>query len=253
MYNVRIFHYEGGTQYRLYKRPVFKSEIEDDFLKECGEIDTMLFDDFNEPDTERSNYVSLNRTKQNLIGLCRSNSWHWFVTFTFNSAYVCRSNYEEVCKKTCKWLNNLKNRKAPDLKYVLVPELHKDGENYHCHGLLANCQGLEFVNSGKKTKDGDIIYNMPSWQYGFNTATMVFDTVRVSYYISKYLNKDLHNIIKGKRRFWNSRNCLSMTNVSEEYFVEDIKEFYQNITSDCKFIKKIDLPDIEQAITYIEV
>ena len=46
------------------------------------------------------------------------------------------------------------------MKYIIVPELHKDKEHYHFHGLLANVDNLTFKAwkvDRKKTRSS-IIY-----------------------------------------------------------------------------------------------
>ena len=204
-------------------------------------------------DVERSEYVSLNRSKQNLIGICRANKWDFFVTFTFNPKLVDSSNYEEVCQKACKWFNNLKERYCPDMKYLLVPELHKNGTNYHLHGLIANCKGLKMTVSGKFDKKGNIIYNIPKWKYGWNTATSVSHSGKVSNYISKYITKDTNGLLKGKRRYWASKNVLLPKDVCDELFVEDYKEVITRLAPQMKFIKNTYVSPCNRNIYYIEI
>ena len=221
-YNVRVFYYETGTQYRVYSRPVLKLSEEEkaqrkmdalfmpkkkrvkhqhleynpftDCMEQIDDMDTTL------EKQKRASQVSLNRSKQNLIGICRANRWDYFITFTFNPKIVDSTNYEQVCVKAGNFMHNLQKRHCPNLKYVLVPELHKEGGKYHLHGLIADCDGLQMRVSGKE-KAGHIIYNIPSWKYGWNTATEVGHTGKVSNYIAKYITKDTEGLLHGKRRY----------------------------------------------------
>ncbi|MFR5684267.1 MAG: hypothetical protein ACLUD1_09525, partial [Clostridia bacterium] len=130
----------------------------------------------------------------------------YFVTFTFNRQKIDSSNYELLTEKVRIWLSHLKQRYAPNLKYILVPELHKDGVHYHFHALIANTGNIDFIDSGVK-HNGNTIYNIGNWKFGFTTASKVIDSARASSYITKYITKDLCSVTKFKKRYWASRNC----------------------------------------------
>jgi hypothetical protein len=149
----------------------------------------------------------MGRTKQTVYDYARANLWEWFVTITYDPNKVNRYSYEETGRKLSNWLDNVRKRKAPDLKYIIVPELHDDGA-WHFHGLLSNVGELRLIDSGHKTK-GMNVYNLPDWQNGFTTATKVQDSLRASNYITKYITKDLVNHTKGQKRYWNSKNLLT--------------------------------------------
>ena len=64
-----------------------------------------------------------------------ANDWDWFVTLTFDPQKVDRYNYSDCAKKLKNFID-VTRRKCPGLKYLFVPELHKDGA-FHFHGLIA--------------------------------------------------------------------------------------------------------------------
>lgn len=295
-YNVKVFYYPYGTQYRIYSKPIYKltaeeKEAKKNLKEQCGDIsfvskyrneeshkrlaeyreigvpimecpftDELLYSvrdnydkQLNKQDLiERALQVSLNRSKQQLIGICRANVWDYFITFTFNPRLVDSSNYEQVCQKAGKWMNNLRERTCPDLKYVLVPELHKDGEHYHLHGLMSGCKGLRLRVSGKVDKKGKIIYNMPAWRYGWNTATEVEHSGKVANYISKYITKDTDGLLKGKKRYWCSHNTVRPDDCAIEYYVDDHMEVIAHLSDNIKYLKKCYIPQCNNDIWYIE-
>ncbi len=234
MYNVKVIHYVGGDQMRIYKKPI-KSPGETMRLNpDTGEIiplqhdpDKIMYNPFTDRveyvrdlvDADRSAHVSAARTVNKIYSITRSNRWEWFVTLTFDPVKVDSYDYGVVSKKLHQWIDNLKRRYCPDLKYILVPELHKSGR-YHFHGLFAVCDGLKMVDSGHRVikryrddkgrmrfkKTDQIIYNVGRYNYGWSTATQVTDTKRVSSYISKYITKDLCAATVNKKRYWASRN-----------------------------------------------
>jgi hypothetical protein len=149
---------------------------------------------------------SARRSKNMIYDYARANIWEWFVTITFDPKKVDSLNYDVCTKKLSQWLKNIRKRHCRDMKYLFVPELHKSGR-YHFHGIISDCEGLEFTDSNHKTNDGEVIYNIGKYKLGFTTATKVKDTQKVSMYIAKYVTKDLTSTIKGKRRYWQSKNC----------------------------------------------
>lgn len=161
---------------------------------------------------------------------------------------------KRVDHNTGKYMNNLRERHCPDLKYVLVPELHKDGEHYHLHGVVGNSHGLQLRVSGKTDKRGRIIYNIPSWEYGWNTATEVENTGKVSNYISKYITKDTEHLLHGKRRYWASHNCTLREEVCEEMLVDNHIDMIQFLSKNdsIKHMKSTYVPQTGNNIYYIE-
>lgn len=227
MYNVRVLEYPTGYQVKVYdcvmgvdkdervnpytgevivKKKVTQ-ELEPDVWypvdMDWDEI-WQWFDAEAQFKREESARVSFSRTKKQIYYLCRSNVWDWFVTLTLNPEQVDRYDYEACRKKVRKWLNNI-HRNAKDVYYLVVPEQHKDGA-WHFHGLFGGCEGLEFVDSGKRDGE-DIIYNLGDYKLGFSTATRVKDTSKASSYICKYITKDLCEGTKGRQRYWVSKKC----------------------------------------------
>lgn len=164
-----------------------------------------LIDISDDAEFARSMRSSRNRTIQSIYKYARQAVWNFFVTLTFNQESVDRFDYKECNDKVRVWLNNQKRSYAPDLKYLFVPEQHKDGA-WHFHGLIADVGDMAFADSEHTTKTGQIIYNLSGWRFGFSTATVVTDTSRVSGYITKYITKDLCGATQYANRFLRSRN-----------------------------------------------
>lgn len=154
---------------------------------------------------------SMNRSKNNLMDILKSNDFNFFVTLTFDKNKIDRLDDKETRKKFTQWTNNI-TRDLQNLYYVAVPEYHKKG-GLHFHlligGVIAEDLGLK--DSGKIVKSGrckgQTIYNVTKWSKGFSTATKILDTNAVKYYLSKYLTKGkVDPRFYGKKRFYVSRN-----------------------------------------------
>jgi len=155
--------------------------------------------------------TSQNRTMQQVYDYARANVWEWFVTLTTSAKQVDRLDDEQVEQKLSKWLNNMRYKKAPDIKYLVVKERHKDGA-LHFHALMANTGQLMFreaENNGNGIwHNGQQVYNLTDWKLGFSTATRIKDTLRASNYITKYITKDMVTE-KHRKRYWASKNLLT--------------------------------------------
>ena len=109
-----------------------------------------------------------------------------FVTLTLDKSKVDRYDYKQVIAKYNDMLSNMVQRRG--LKYVLVPELHKDGA-IHFHGFTNDV--LSVKKSRKKDKStGEPIYNIDEYQYGFSTLTYINENRQAcANYILKYITK----------------------------------------------------------------
>ncbi len=184
-FNTKVKMYPNGTDMLVTSsKPVYKAkgyELHDNSIS-------------NRPtsyDTEsesRANNMHASRNK--LYDIAYMNNFQLFVTLTFDKEKIDRYNREEIKPKFKIWLKNGVARK--NLKYLFIPEEHKDGA-IHLHGLVSG--DLKLVDSGKRTTDGKIIYNLPEWKYGFSTAIEI--TGNIDYtarYITKYITKDCKKI-----------------------------------------------------------
>lgn len=124
------------------------------------------------------------------LGVCNPDL-NIFATFTLDGAKIYRYDYKQIIKSLNVWLDNRVRREG--LKYLIVPELHKDGA-IHFHGLLND--KLSRVNSGVK-HHGKVVYNLPEWTLGFTTAQRITgaDCVRkTTEYVLKYITKSADKI-----------------------------------------------------------
>lgn len=262
-YNTKIFDYVDGTHIELFGRSVSKKTSKDKI-----NLGTQLYQDYenekafdaseqfkkNEYRTDKQKEhclnVSQNRTKREIYHIARSNKWEWFITLTIDRKMLDASDYDVTVKKLIKFMNNIKYRKAPDLMYLIVPELHADKRNYHFHGLIANTGSCHFHESGHLDDDGNIIYNWSDWKYGFTTATRIKDNGRVSSYLSKYITKDTTRELKYKKRYYCSKNI----NRVDPYLANGpIDEFIINCGADFDYMKTVSIPGAKQKVTYCEI
>lgn len=241
MYNVRVKKFLDTMQIRVYSEFVFSSEEEkiskrkkeyNPFTEKLEILRTMEELEYN---AERSEKVSRNRTINSIYDIARSNEWEWFFTLTFNPDKVDSFDYAACSKKLSDWLHNMK-KKAPEMKYIVVPEQHKSGR-WHFHGLFTNVDSMNFVDSGLVDKKGKIIYNVGNYRLGFSTATKIDDVNRASSYLCKYITKDLCVKTKGKKRYWASKNVDLP--IVEDYLFNTREVLEDLLCTDNAHIKKV--------------
>ena len=243
-YNSRVLNYPTGQHVTVYSKTINKGNKKEELNK------AYVNSERTKEAEEHSINVSVKHTKNQIYKIARANTWQWFITLTFDRKQTDSSEYEIIVKRLSVFLNNLQKRKCPNLKYLIVPELHKDGKHYHFHGVLSNCDGLQFAYSGKDDNKGKPIFNVVNWKWGFTTATRVDSTERVSSYITKYITKDCAILLKNKKRYYCSHN---IDLPDEEFFNIDEQDFRQTYMDRITFVKSLDVPQAYQHVTYYEL
>lgn len=144
------------------------------------------------------------------IALCTP--FDYFVTLTLDPQKIDRYSIDDAVTRMRSWLDNRVRRHG--LRYILVPELHKDGA-VHFHGFF-NAEGCSFVDSGtmkipgckaprkivkpstrqKYLVDGaQIVYNVADWSLGFSTAIPLYgERAAAVSYVCKYVTKSPQKI-----------------------------------------------------------
>ena len=138
-------------------------------------------------------FQSANRLRE----LIQANpDFKYFLTLTFDKQKVAsRSDAVELKRAISRFFQRL------NIKYVLVPELHKDG-SVHFHGV---CDGsiepyiVPFILHKDKMsramaqmiRDGRELYNFPKYfkRFGFCSIELIHNKQAVANYVSKYIVK----------------------------------------------------------------
>lgn len=236
-YNLKVVEFDKQLHVKCFGRCVNKTDVflsADKKLKKMSDsVKPVRISRYSEYFVKSAHMHSVNvskhRTIDSIYSYALSNHWEGFVTLTFDPQIVDSSDYEVCSLKVKNWLGNLRRRYCPDLKYIIVPELHADKVKFHFHALFSSFQRMPLVDSGHVDNNGRIIYNLPLWGYGFSTMTLINSdsSERAVSYIVKYISKDLCAALFGKKRFWHSNNLVKPLN--REYTVED----FENLITTC--------------------
>lgn len=202
------------------------------------DLETGEITNYTKKDILESYNASLRRTVILMNTLLAMNDFDWFWTLTFDKEKIDRTDDQAVFNCYKKYINNLKH-KYPNFKYMCFPERHQDEDNcIHFHlltgGITAKQMGL--VDSGKvcchwaekkgkkiglcsreyfeqtqwmhdcKETDGEPIYNITTFVYGYTTVSRICSRERCNSYVKKYVEKSLGSTDIFKKRFYYSKN-----------------------------------------------
>lgn len=179
----------------VFPEPIFKKDgfevWEDDKGGYCDKDDDLTPESSAGNDFENRR-KSFNRAKNKLFDLLMSNTdVGFFVTLTFDQEKIDRYSYSDIVRKLSQWLDNRVRRCG--LRYILVPEFHKDGA-VHFHGFMnAEVLNIEKARSPKTGRllsaKGKQIYNVNDFKYGFTTAIKIGEDINERISCAKYTYK----------------------------------------------------------------
>lgn len=129
---------------------------------------------------------SLSRSKSAVFELSMCNPWKYFVTLTLDKSKYDRYDLSKFRKDLSQFIRNYNRIHGCLIKYLLIPEQHKDGA-WHMHGLI---NGLP-DSSLSFNKNGFLDWFAYSSRFGFCSIDEIRDNQKVSSYITKYISKDL--------------------------------------------------------------
>ena len=202
---------------------------------------------------------SLSRTRATIFELAICNDWEWFVTLTLNPEYHDRSDLNNYKKKLSIWLKNYNRLHHTNICYLLIPEQHSDGRNWHMHGLMMGIpeEHLQEFTEQKRLpikilieiKRGHKVYNWPAYQrtFGYISISKIRHIESVSRYITKYITKDLAKTAIGLNNhlFYSSKILKRAETIYQGQLTREMKEDYSN-----EYVKIKTVKSFEEAIQY---
>ena len=146
--------------------------------------------------------AALSRARKVVLELALCNTWEYFCTFTISKDKHDRYDLGNWHKKFTQWLRDLR-KKGYNIQYLLVPERHPTSGAWHMHGFLTGVSEMlvTFAEERKKgLKIPDKLVNGGFWdwpeyreKFGFCSFGFIRDRVAASFYVVKYLTKDLQS------------------------------------------------------------
>lgn len=172
----RVYRYGPQIRVVYFKRSVAQSGIEHDEKKE-----RMFGENQEGNDRFEENII---RAKSKILEYALCNDWDVFVTLTLDARKYDRYKLHDWKKDLAQWIRDQRKRGGCDLRYLLIPEMHKDGA-WHMHGLMSGIPPGEIV----KNANGYADWPRYRLKFGFISLDAIKNKVAVSRYITKYIKK----------------------------------------------------------------
>lgn len=144
--------------------------------------------------------AALSRARKVVLELALCNTWEYFCTFTLSKDKHDRYDLQGWHKKFTQWLRDLR-KKGYNIQYLLVPERHPTSGAWHMHGFMSGVSDMlvtfqEERKMGLKVTNKLVNGGFWDWpeyreKFGFCSFGFIRDRVAVSFYVVKYLTKDL--------------------------------------------------------------
>ena len=175
--------------------PIEKNQV---YIKKIGDLYkvTVLNEvrsggwECSKPDICNSSKLSRNllRAKNTIFEYARCNDWDFFFTGTLSPE---KNDRYDISKFKDRWRDFIKyqQRKGNDIKFLLIPEKHKDYA-WHFHGLLRGIPDCDLRSFNSR-------FNWLPFErkFGFNSLERIKNHDAVSKYLTKYITKDLEKSV----------------------------------------------------------
>lgn len=182
-------------------------------------------------DSKLSNNISRARSMVLQYGIC--NDWDYFFTGTIDKNKFNRYSIEVFSNNFTQWMRNQRKKFNSPFSYLLIPERHKKGA-WHIHGMLSGIPQSElqsFSDSAPVSLRSGGFLNWSAYQerYGFCSLAPVRDGVAASFYILKYIGKDMQGRSSdlGQHLYFHSHG------LKKAFKVADVRYFDEQLSSLC--------------------
>lgn len=172
---------------------------------------------------------NVSRARGRVFELALCNNWEYFVTLTIDKAKFERFDLEAYQKAFSKWLRN-RARCHGVVRYVLIPEQHKDGA-WHMHGLMT---GLCVDKDLSYNEHGFLDWPAYREKFGYISLSPVRDRQRVASYITKYVTKAMAETVlqAGKHLFYASKGLAGKERQGSYYRLRGRSELQWEYSGD---------------------
>ena len=192
------------------------------------------------------------RAKSRIYEIALCNEWSHFITGTLDAKKYNRYDLQAFRKDLSLFIKHQRtDAKAPNLKYLIIPEQHKDGA-WHFHGLLNGLNPKMLYEFGpnvpEKIRSQYLNYRAYSKKFGFCSVGEIQNHEAVAAYITKYISKDMAktNISLGNHLYYCSLGLNRAEKIKEGRLQTPPTSW--DFENDYVKVKWIDKEDIDKYI-----
>ena len=199
--------------------------------------------DNHEYEKERCN---LSRASNTILELAMCNDWDWFATFTVKKELMDRYDLPSLNRKFSLMIRDLNDKFNCEIKYLSVPETHKDGA-WHLHVMLSGVPDKLLKDFHMKSKIkiklkkylslGQRVAHIPLFDNSIGASTLIQikdtdeDRIHVALYFKKYVTKEIKRLCndKHKRLFYSSHGLKRAVKIFKGGMITDKKFDYVKV------------------------
>ena len=207
----------------------------------------------NTADSDSKFDSSFSRTYRSVRELALCNPWEQFATFTLSPEKYDRTDLSKFKNDFTKWLKNLNYKRSLNIRYLLIPEQHKDGA-WHMHGLFSGIPSdmlVPFSYSDNVpfdlVKKGYLNFSMYQKKFGFCSLAPIRCLEATANYITKYITKDLASSDVGlnKHLYFASHGLKRAETVHSGYIYQSFEPDFSN-----EYIAKKRFSSLDDVLSY---
>lgn len=166
---------------------------------------------------------NMSRARSMVLQYALCNPWDFFFTCTLNGSWHDRYCLPAYTARLSQFIRDKRKEYGSQIQYLLVPQAHEDGA-WHMHGFLSSIPQdriCKFPPSAPWHLRSKGYLDWPDYQskFGFCSLAPVRDPVAASFYITRYISRDMANRSGdlGKHLYFHSRPLSRAVKASDVY------------------------------------
>lgn len=216
-YQVGVLKQYHENHYKLTKHKCLRiCGVEDDEIVVRAERGTA---------NEKKLLDNIKRAEQKIREYGYCNPWDMFVTLTIDQSKHDRYDLKSYYRAFSQWLRNYQRKHRINIKYLLVPEQHKDGA-WHMHGFF---YGLP-VEHLEVNSHGYYDWLPYRRKFGYISIDFIRDKARAASYISKYVSKNISALVSdlNQKMYYCSHGLKTAEIIKKGPMTDIIDPLYSN-------------------------
>lgn len=194
-------------------------------------------------------YENISRARSKIFEYSFCNEWDYFFTGTLDNTKYDRTDLENYHQDLTLFFRHYRRNDGCELKFLIVPELHSDGQAWHTHGFIKGLPDkyLHQFQLGdrmsayiaQKVRRGEVVYDWPAYsrKFGFCDLEPIANKEAVSKYVTKYMNKSLFDTVLdvGAHLYYHSRGLQTSQLIRKGVQTADLSDIHIDYENDyCK-------------------